>query len=58
MKREPALILAALQALIVVAVAFGVDLTDDQVKSVLGLGAAVLALATGAAIRSQVTPTP
>lgn len=58
MRREPALILAAVQAAIVLAVVFGVDITDDQREAILGFGGAVLALVTGAAIRSQVTPVP
>lgn len=54
--REPALILALIQAAIVLAVTLGVDITDEQTKAVLAFAAAALALATGAAIRSQVTP--
>lgn len=50
--REPALILGAVQALIAVAVGFGLDLTPEQVSLVLAATAAVLALVT----RSQVTP--
>jgi len=50
--REPALILGALQALIAVAVGFGLDLSPEQVSLILAASAAVLALVT----RSQVTP--
>lgn len=52
-RREPALVAGVLQALLAVFVAFGVPLTDGQVAAVLGLAAAVCALA----VRSSVTPT-
>lgn len=51
--REPALILGAVQALIAVAVGFGLNLSPEQVSLVLAATAAVLALVT----RTQVTPT-
>jgi len=54
--REPAMILAAIQAAIVVAVVFGVDITDDQQEALLAFAGAVLSLLTGLAIRSKVTP--
>lgn len=50
--REPALIMGALQALLAAAVAFGWNLTEVQLASLLGAAAAVLAFVT----RSQVTP--
>lgn len=51
--REPALILGAVQAAIALVVAFGFDLTAEQIGGILAFTAAVLALIT----RSQVTPT-
>jgi hypothetical protein len=54
--REPALILAAIQAAVIVAVVFGVDITDEQQEALLAFAGAILSLATGLAIRSQVTP--
>jgi hypothetical protein len=54
--REPAMILAAVEAAIVVAVVFGLDITDDQKEAILAFGGAILSLVTGLVIRSQVTP--
>lgn len=51
--REPALIIGATQALIALAVAFGLDLSPEQIGAVLAVTAAVLGMVT----RSQVTPT-
>jgi hypothetical protein len=51
--REPAAVLAALQALIAVAVSFGLSLSAEQVGGILAATAAVLGLIT----RSQVSPT-
>lgn len=56
MNREPAMILAAVQAAIILLVAFGVNISEEQSDAIIGLGGAVLALITGVAIRSQVTP--
>ena len=52
--REPAAILAALQAIIAVAVSFGLDLSAEQVGGILAATAAVLGLIT----RSKVSPAP
>ena len=51
-KREPAAILAALNAVIALAIGFGLDLSSAQVGLILAATAAVLGLIT----RSQVTP--
>lgn len=51
--REPAAILGALQAVIALAISFGLELSAEQVGAVVAATAAVLALIT----RSQVTPT-
>jgi hypothetical protein len=50
-KAEPAAILGALQAILALVIAFGLDLSTGQVGAVLAASAAVLALVT----RSQVT---
>ena len=52
LNREPALILGAVQALLTVAVVFGLSLTDAQTAALLALTGAFLALAT----RARVTP--
>lgn len=51
--REPALILAAVQAALALAVGFGLEVTAEQVALILAFTAAVLGLIT----RQQVTPT-
>ncbi len=51
-KREPAVILNAIGALIALAVGFGLDITPEQVGLVLAATTAIL----GLVIRSQVTP--
>lgn len=50
--REPALILGAVQAVLALVVAFGLDLSVEQTGAILAASAAVLAVVT----RSQVTP--
>lgn len=52
-RREPALVMALVNAAIGCAVVFGVNLTDVQIAAVLAVVNAVLALV----VRSQVTPT-
>jgi hypothetical protein len=52
-KNEPALAIALLQAVIAVAVSFGLDLSPEQVGSILALAAA----AAAALVRQRVTPT-
>lgn len=52
LRREPALIVGLVEALLVLAVAFGLDLTTEQVAAVTGAAVVVGALLT----RSQVTP--
>lgn len=51
-KREPAVILAAIEAIIALAIGFGLDLTGEQVALILGAVAAVFGVIT----RSQVSP--
>lgn len=50
--REPALILGAVQAILALVVAFGLDLSVEQTGAILAASAAILAVVT----RSQVTP--
>lgn len=50
--REPAMVLAFVQAVVALAVAFGLDLTDEQLAGIL----AVVALGLGLATRQTVTP--
>ena len=51
-QREPAVILGAINAIIAVAIGFGLDITQEQFALVMAAVAAVLAVIT----RSQVTP--
>lgn len=51
-KNEPALVLAVVQAVLGLVVAFGFDLTGEQTAAVLTVTAAVL----GLIVRSRVTP--
>lgn len=50
--REPALILAAIQAGLALAVTFGVDLSNEQIGGILATSAAIFGVWT----RSQVRP--
>ena len=52
--REPAMVLALVQAIIVLGVAFGLRLSAEQTGAILAVTALVLGLIT----RSQVSPTP
>ena len=51
--REPAMVLALVQTVIVLAVSFGLKLTPEQTGAILAVTAVVLGLLT----RSQVSPT-
>ena len=50
--REPAMVVAFVQATLVLAITFGLDLNDEQVGAIL----TVTALALGLVTRSQVSP--
>lgn len=50
--REPAMVLALVQAVIVLGVSFGLQLSSDQTAAILAVTAVVLGLIT----RSRVTP--
>jgi hypothetical protein len=50
--REPAMVLALVQALIALVVAFGLNLAPDQIGALLALTAVILGLIT----RSRVSP--
>ena len=52
-RREPVLVTGLIQAALVLAVSFGLDLSTEQTAGILAVTAALLALVT----RSQVTPT-
>ena len=52
-RREPALVSGLVNAVVALAVAFGLDLTEEQIGSILAVVAAVMALV----VRQQVTPT-
>jgi uncharacterized membrane protein len=54
--KEPALVIAVVQAILVLVIAFGVHITDSQVAAIVGVASAVLALLAGVATRSQVIP--
>ncbi len=51
-RREPALIVGLVEAMIALVLAFGVGLTADQIGAILAITNIVLAIVT----RSQVTP--
>jgi hypothetical protein len=50
--REPAMVLALVQAVLALIVAFGLDLAPDQIGAILAVTAVVLGLIT----RSRVSP--
>ena len=52
-RREPALVSGLVTAVLALAVSFGLDLTEEQVGSILAVVATVMALV----VRQQVTPT-
>jgi uncharacterized protein (DUF697 family) len=51
--REPAMVVAVVQAVLVLAISFGLQLTPEQTGGILAVSAALLGLLT----RSQVIPT-
>jgi hypothetical protein len=52
--REPAMVLALVQAVLALVVAFGLNLAPDQIGAILAVTAVVLGLIT----RSRVSPVP
>ncbi len=50
--REPAMVLALVQAIIALVVAFGLNLEPDQIGAILAVAAVILGLIT----RSRVSP--
>jgi len=54
LQREPAVVVAVLQAALAVAVSFGLDLSAEQVSALLAFAAAIGALV----VRQRVTPIP
>lgn len=57
LRNEPARVVAAVLAVIGVATAFGLGITDGQQAAIVAVVGAVLALVGGEAVRAQVTPT-
>jgi hypothetical protein len=57
LRSEPALILGLVQAIIALVLAFGVDLSEEQIGSILALTAVALAVATRMLV-SPTEPTP
>jgi len=55
-KAEPAMVVALVLALIGVASAFGLAVSDDQRSAIVAVAGAVLALIGGGVTRSQVVP--
>jgi uncharacterized membrane protein (UPF0136 family) len=55
-RREPALITGFVQAILVLAVAFGLNVTVEQQGAILAFTAAALALVGAGITRSRVTP--
>ena len=53
MTKEPALIAALVQSVLGLLIAFGVELSDEQVAAILAVTGTVLALV----VRARVTPT-
>ena len=53
--REPALILAALQAVLAVAIGFGLNITTEQLGLILAASAAVLGVVTRQTVTSPAT---
>lgn len=56
-RREPARIMGLLLAVLALAAAFGLSLTDEQTAAIVAVVGAVLAIAGAETTRSQVTPT-
>jgi hypothetical protein len=54
---EPSLWVGLVTAVIILLVAFGVPITDDQKVAILGVVSAVLVIVGAFITRSQVTPT-
>lgn len=50
--REPALVMGVIQTVLALVLAFGVDLSTEQVGAILAVSAAVLSLV----VRAKVTP--
>jgi uncharacterized membrane protein len=53
LRNEPAVVAAVIGAVIAVAISFGLDLTKEQVGSIMAL----VTLLLGLGVRHQVTPT-
>lgn len=56
MNKEPALIIGAVEAGLVLAIAFGAPITESEKGAVIGFASAVLALVAAFTTRQLVTP--
>lgn len=56
MNNEPALIMGAFEAILVLAIAFGVPITPDEKASLIGAISAILSLVFAVVVRQNVTP--
>ena len=54
MSREPAVLMGLVTAVLALVVSFGLDLSPEQVGTIVAVAAALLSVVT----RSKVTPTP
>ena len=55
-RREPALVIDGIRAVIALAAAFGLAVNDQQTAAIIAAAAAVLALVGAPIVRSKVTP--
>lgn len=55
-KREPALVLGAVQAILALALSFGLNLSTDQMGAILAATAAILALVTRRQVNAANVP--
>ena len=53
---EPARVIAAVLAMLALAAAFGLAISEEQVAAIVGFVAAILALLGGEAVRANVMP--
>ena len=53
--REPAMIMALVQAVIALATSFGLGLTPEQIGSIMAISAAILGLITRSQVSSKST---
>jgi len=54
---EPAVWMGLIEAVLILAVSFGVPITTEQKTAIIGVSSAVIAVIGSFVVRSQVTPT-